>query len=170
VPLADGADPPVNYLATMPIGSPGDRSFRSDIAQILVRQSGPGQPWWLVTWLPDDQSHPSYPGFTVSSDTVPFPTTEPLAAAEWVDRWVKETVAGRPPSQARVLDVPVEEFREVRRTVADAGWESFFWAEPDGRFSWTVEKDGIVLRSGTSDAWDDAKLETVVDFPPPRRD
>jgi hypothetical protein len=117
-------------------GPPEDHSFASDIATILVRESGQARPWWLVTWLPNDEGHPSYPGFTLTSQEVPFPTDAgPLAAAEWVDRWAKETAAGRPPASAHVLDVPKDEWQSTRRRVADAGWEFFAWAEFDGGFS-----------------------------------
>jgi hypothetical protein len=149
-------------------GPPVDHSFRSDVATILVRESAPDRPWWLVTWLPHDEGHPSYPGFTLTSTDLSFPTDEgPLAAAQWVDKWAKETAAGRPPSEARVLDVPADEWLDVQQKAADAGWEFFAWVEPDGRFSWAVEKEGETLRSGISDSWDDARLDSIIDFPAP---
>ena len=149
-------------------GPPGEHSFRSDVATILVRESAPDQSWWLVTWLPHDERHPSYPGFTVSSTELPFPTDKgPLAAAEWVDRWAKEAAAGRTPGLAMLLDIPAEDLRTVERRVADAGWDFLVWREPDGRFSWSIEKDSEVLKSGISDTWDDAKLDSIIDFPAP---
>jgi hypothetical protein len=122
----------------------------------------------LVTWLPEDERHPSYPGFTVSSTEVPFPTDRgPLAAAEWVDGWAKNVAAGRTPGLAQLLEIPAADLREVERLAADAGWEFLFWREPDGRYSWSVTAGGRTIKTGISATWDDAKLDSILDFPPP---
>jgi hypothetical protein len=162
--------------------------FRSDEAEIIVRESAPERPWWLVTWLPHKQSHPSWPGFTITSELLSFPTDQgPLAAAEWVDRWAKErsdaatrdvTIQGVPavvtfdavPGEVHVQEAPAEEVvQEAERRRADQGWQTEITRTPDKRWAWrTKSQDGEVeIAAGIADTHDDAKLESVLDFPPP---
>ncbi len=49
------------------------------------------------------------------------------------------------------------------------GWRLVFEAEPEGTYRWWVyDSDGGLLHdSGQSDEWDDAKLDSIIDFPPP---
>ena len=76
-------------------GPPSDHHFRNARGSILVREGTNGNPW-LVTWLPDDEKDPTYPGFTLSSPDGGFPTDGgPRAAAEWVDSqpWASDSVS-----------------------------------------------------------------------------
>jgi hypothetical protein len=153
-------------------GPPGDHHFRNARGSILVREGTVQYPW-LVTWLPDNQEDPNYPGFTLSSTEADFPTDAgPRAAAEWADRqpWaIDQPLTSPPPAppDAVPLDVPSDEWSEVRARVASSGWRFGGWREPDGRFSWFVWNDGEVIKSGVADSWDDAKIDSIIDFPPP---
>jgi hypothetical protein len=56
-----------------------------------------------------------------------------------------------------------------RKVRPEFGWRFVFWPEPDGSFSWSVFEDqtDVVLQSGTSIDWDEARLAAVEHLYPP---
>ena len=123
---------------------------------------------------PRRQADEDYPGWTVNSDSLGFPTDRGArAAAQWVDLWLKARRTAEEPGVEQAeeptpLDIPPSDLDEIRgRYEPDAGWEFQVWRETDGRYTWRVIKGETILKSDTSDTWDDAKLESIIDFPPP---
>jgi hypothetical protein len=74
----------------------------------------------------------------------------------------------------RCLGVKSRHGQVCRRCVGRKGrpecaWRFVFWAEPDGSVSWAVFEDltDVVLQSGTSGDWDEARLAAVEHLYPP---
>ncbi len=132
---------------------------------------------WLLTWLPDSTQDPSYPGFTISPESVDFPTSNGIGGVlEWAARqtWTRraagEDVEEAPaPAEATSLGVPADEFATFSEKVhMDFGWFFAATKEPDGSFSWAVmSRDGYQVKSGVADTWDDARLAAIEDLYPP---
>jgi hypothetical protein len=58
---------------------------------------------------------------------------------------------------------------ELEARLADFGWRLAYALEPDGTFRWFVRDDqtGEVLQWGTSQGWDDARLDSIENLYPP---
>lgn len=151
----------------MALGVP-EYQFRNANGSILVRE-GSGLLPWLVTWLPDDESDPSYPGVTLSSSEgqVPFgPSVE--AMVEWAGRqsWANKEAA--PPESAELLDAPADEWAELQRQAFEHHVRLGFTKEPDGGYSWGLySSDGDLLQHGLANTWDDARLAMIENLHPP---
>lgn len=155
-----------------------DSYFRFAGGTVIVRPGGATNPW-LLTWLPDAQDDPAYPGFTISPTSVEFPTAHGVGGVlEWAARqsWARRAAgeempapAEAAPTHAEPLDVPVDEYAAFSRKVRlDFGWNVAFSKEPDGSFAWAViAEDGTQLQSGTADTWDDARLAVIDRLAPP---
>jgi hypothetical protein len=148
-----------------------DHTFRNANGTMIVRE-GSGPSPWLVTWLPDDENDPGYPGVTLSSTEgqVPYgPTVE--AVVEWAAKqpWANQ---GAPPNLAGALDVPKDEWADLQHRAYEHGVRLVYTQEPDGGFSWAlISLDGnTVMQQGTADNWDDARLDMISNLYPPSRE
>jgi len=135
---------------------------------IIVR-AGSGPYPSLVTWLPDDENDPGYPGATLSSSEgqVPIgPTVE--AVAEWARKQPWATHAS-PPTLADRLDVPKNEWADLQHQAYEHGVRLAYTQEPDGGYSWAlISLDGeTVMQQGTAPTWDDARLAMIENLYPP---
>jgi hypothetical protein len=161
-----GARPPV---------SPADHYFRFAGGTVIVREEGSDDEPWLVTWLPDDAHDPTYPGFTASRQTLEFPTIhgvggilEWAAKQPWARRAAGEEIEADAP-ETESIEVPAEEAASFSEQVhMEYGYRIAVAQEPDGSYSWAVlTEDGLKLRSGIADSWDDARLAMVEHLYPP---
>ena len=57
--------------------------------------------------------------------------------------------------------------RDAERRRADAGWQTEISETSDGRWDWLTKNEDVTIAMGTADTWDDAKLESILDSPPP---
>jgi hypothetical protein len=156
----------------MAMGVP-DNYFATQSGTVIVRE-GSGPLPWLVTWLPNDENDPAYPGFTITSsvgEVPPGPTVE--SVANWAARqpWATRTPANSepaPPAEAETLDVPPDEWHDLQETAFEHGVRLAFTKEPDGSFSWGVYSlDGDLLQYGIAETWDDARLAMIENVYPP---
>lgn len=142
-----------------------DSYFRNANGAIIVREGGSRSPW-LVTWLPDDESDPSYPGSTLSStlgEVPKGPTVE--AVLQWA---AQQPWANRPARQAAVApdEVPVAESGDLRHF--EFRIQLGFTGELDGSYSWAVYSGtDEQMSSGVADTWDDARLAAIEHLYPP---
>lgn len=164
-----GSDQPIHPART------SDRYFRFAGGSVIVREDSAEAPW-LLTWLPDDQNDPSYPGFTGSPDLLGFPSGDGVggilewaAKQPWARRAAGEAVETRDDPDAQIMEVPVEEAASLSEQVhMEHGFHIAYTKEPDGSFSWAVlTEEGFTLSSGTSETWDDMRLDAVENLMPP---
>jgi hypothetical protein len=140
---------------------------------------------WLVSWYPNE-GDPNYPGFTILLSEKGVQAASPREAVEWAksQEWTRYcggelgvvTGVGVPsgeevylPASARELDVPVEEWTDLRRKYGDFGWDIGITPEPDSSFSWAVfdRETGELMQAGVADDWDAARLDMIENLYPP---
>lgn len=143
---------------------------------VVVRIPSDESEEWLLTWLPDAQDDPTYPGFTLTATEAGFPTVlgaggvlQWAARQPWARRAAGEEAPALAPVDAARLEIPAAEYAAFSREVrADSGFRLAFSREPDGSFSWAVlAEDGLTLQSGIADSWDDARLAMIEHLYPP---
>jgi hypothetical protein len=134
-------------------------------------REGSGPLPWLVTWLPNDEDDPAYPGFTISSTEGDVPIGPTLqAVAEWAAKqpWARRPTDAEPPPGASAIDVPSDEWHDLQARAFEHGVRFGFTPEPDGSFSWGVlSREGELLQHGVADTWDDARLAMIENVFPP---
>ena len=103
---------------------------------------------------------PAYPGFTISPESVEFPTANGVGGVlEWASRqaWSRraagEDVEAVAPSEAVSLELPQDAYAAFSDEVhAQFGFRLAFSNEPDGSVSWVVlAEEGLELASGVAD-------------------
>jgi hypothetical protein len=149
-----------------------DHYFRNANGTIIVRE-GNGPLPWLVTWLPDDEADPAYPGFTISSTggQVPIgPTVRAIwdwaTSQPWANRSQHEPT--RPPDAAETIDVPAQQWADLQHRAFEHGVRIGFTQEPDRSYSWGVfSSDDLLLQHGVAETWDDARLAMIENLYPP---
>lgn len=152
-----------------------DRYFPNANGGIIVREGGDGRPW-LVTWLPNEETDPAYPGFTMSStlgEVPKGPTVNDVVTWAGLQPWANRGPGEPPPPpppppDAQPLDVPVEEWAELQTKAFEHHVVVAFTREPDGGYSWglySMQKE--LMQSGMADTWDDARLAVIENLYPP---
>jgi hypothetical protein len=107
-------------------------------------------------------------GVRIDGDSAPASTSHVVSLTDEGLAISDEITVAKTPAPHSPLD-SAEFALTVERLMTDYGWYVGFTDEPDGSFSWFAVDpvSNEVLRSGTSDDWDSAKLDVIESLQPP---